>query len=70
MQGLLAPGILLDVVRHCVLFMQVAGSTVKVIPRYQQYRAMRKIIDRLLGHDGTGRAPRAWSGTRKAPASR
>lgn len=34
--------------------MQVAGSTVKVIPRYQQYRAMRKIIDRLLGRDGTG----------------
>ena len=53
-QGLLAPEILLDVVRHCVLFMQVAGSTVKVIPRYQQYRAMRKIIDRLLGRDGTG----------------
>jgi type I restriction enzyme R subunit len=53
-QGLLAPETLLDVVRHCVLFMQVAGSTVKVIPRYQQYRAMRKIIDRLLGRDGTG----------------
>jgi type I restriction enzyme, R subunit len=53
-QGLLAPEILLDVVRHCVLFMQVAGSTVKVIPRYQQYRAMRKIIERLLGRDGTG----------------
>ena len=53
-QGLLAPEILLDVVRHCVLFMQIAGSTVKVIPRYQQYRAMRKIIERLLGRDGTG----------------
>lgn len=53
-QGLLAPEILLDAVRHCVLFMSGPEGVVKVIPRYQQYRAMRKIIDRLLGRDGTG----------------
>ncbi|MCP4212867.1 MAG: type I restriction endonuclease subunit R [Halieaceae bacterium] len=53
-QGLLFPAILLDAIRHCVLFMQIGGEMAKVIPRYQQYRAMRKIIDRLLGENVDG----------------
>ncbi len=46
-QGLLAPEILLDVVRTCIVFMVTGKQLVKVVCRYQQYRAMLKIIERL-----------------------
>lgn len=46
-QGMLAPEILLDIVRNFTLFMNVGEHMVKVVCRYQQYRAVCKIIDRM-----------------------
>ena len=46
--GMLRPEILLDIVRHCVLFMQNTGTRIKIICRYQQYRALQHCIERLL----------------------
>jgi SWI2/SNF2 ATPase-like protein len=39
---------LLDLVRHFALFMQVEGRTIKVAARYQQFRAVRRAVERLL----------------------
>jgi type I restriction enzyme R subunit len=48
-QGVLPPDTLLDLVRHCILYMQVGkGKEVKIIARYQQQRAIGKICERLL----------------------
>lgn len=46
-QGMLAPESLLDIVRNFTIFMNVGEQLVKVVSRYQQYRAVIKIIDRL-----------------------
>lgn len=47
-QGLLAPDTLLDVLRTCTVFMETEGGRrVKVTCRYQQYRAARRIVERL-----------------------
>lgn len=46
-QGMLAPQILLDIVRNFIIFMNIGEHMVKVICRYQQYRAVSKIIGRL-----------------------
>lgn len=46
--GMLDPGNLLDIIRHYMLFMQTGGQTIKVVCRYQQYRAVNKAIQRLL----------------------
>jgi type I restriction enzyme R subunit len=45
--GMLAPERLLDLVRHFTLFMQVGQRTVKIVARYQQYRAVHRALDRL-----------------------
>lgn len=55
--GLLTPTHLLDVVRHYTLFMQAEGRTIKVVPRYQQFRAVTRALERLRtgkarGQDG------------------
>lgn len=57
-QGLLAPEILLDVIRNCTIFMVTGKQLVKVVCRYQQYRAMLKIIERLRN----GSSPEERSG--------
>lgn len=58
-QGLLAPATLLDVLRTCTVFMDTdAGKRVKVVCRYQQYRAARRIVERLR----TGQTPEERSG--------
>jgi len=58
-QGLLRPGTLLDVLRTSTVFMDTdSGRRIKVVSRYQQYRAARKIIRRLR----TGATPAARSG--------
>ncbi|WP_123101902.1 type I restriction endonuclease subunit R [Acidithiobacillus sulfuriphilus] len=47
-QGLLAPATLLDVLRTCTVFMDTdSGKRVKVVSRYQQYRAAHRITERL-----------------------
>jgi len=58
-QGLLAPDTLLDVLRTCSVFMDTdSGKRVKVVSRYQQYRAARRIVERLR----TGKTPQERSG--------
>ena len=58
-QGLLAPETLLDVLRTCSVFMDTdSGRRIKVVSRYQQYRAARKIVERLR----SGKTPEERSG--------
>jgi type I restriction enzyme R subunit len=45
--GMLRPTHLLDLVRHFTLFMPGDDHTVKVVARYQQYRAVRRAVARL-----------------------
>jgi len=46
--GMLNKEILVDILRHFTLFKEFAnGKTAKIICRYQQYRAVGKIIERL-----------------------
>ncbi len=46
--GMLRPAHLLDIIRHFSLYMQISGRTVKVVCRYQQFRAVHYAIARLL----------------------
>ena len=46
--GLLAPATLLDVLRDYVVYETEWGQQVKKLPRYQQYRAVRAAVERLL----------------------
>ncbi|RMH17338.1 MAG: type I restriction endonuclease subunit R [Acidobacteria bacterium] len=46
--GLLRPAHLLDVLRHFTLFKEGGGRKVKIVCRYQQFRAVHYAIDRLL----------------------
>lgn len=58
-QGLMAPATLLDVLRTCSVFMDTdSGKRVKVVCRYQQYRAAQRILQRLR----SGKTPEARSG--------
>lgn len=58
-QGLLAPAALLNVLRTSTVFMDTdAGRRIKVVCRYQQYRAARKIVERLRA----GKTPEARFG--------
>lgn len=58
-QGLLVPATLLDVLRTCSVFMDTdSGQRIKVVCRYQQYRAARKIVQRLRD----GKTPLTRSG--------
>jgi len=56
--GLLRPEHLLDVVRNFTLFTEATGRKIKIVARYQQFRAVHESIRRLR----TGRA-RAQAGT-------
>lgn len=57
-QGVLPKETLLDLVRTCSIFMDVGKVRAKVVARYQQYRAVCKIVDRLR----TGKTPTDRSG--------
>ena len=58
-QGLLNPHCLLDLLRTCSVFMDLPnGKRVKVVARYQQHRAARRIVERLR----TGGTPADRSG--------
>lgn len=61
-QGLLNKEILVDVLRHFSLFMEIKeGVEVKIICRYQQYRAVGKMLDRLRNnHNGEDRSGVVW----------
>ena len=60
--GMLNKEILLDVLRHFTLFMEInEGLEVKVVCRYQQYRAVGKILQRLRsGKTARGRSGVVW----------
>lgn len=45
--GMLRPSILLDLVRHFTLFMETDTRRVKVVARYQQYRAVHRSVRRM-----------------------
>jgi type I restriction enzyme R subunit len=45
--GMLRPAHLLDIVRNFTLFMPIESRTVKIVGRYQQFRAVQRSIERL-----------------------
>jgi len=45
--GMLRPAHLLDLIRHFTIYQQVNGRTVKVVSRYQQFRAVHYAVERL-----------------------
>ncbi|MGC8492348.1 MAG: type I restriction endonuclease subunit R [Syntrophobacteraceae bacterium] len=45
--GMLRPAHLLDILRNFILFTVEDGALIKLCPRYQQYRAVQKSIQRL-----------------------
>jgi type I restriction enzyme R subunit len=45
--GMLRPPHLLDIIRHFTIYQQVEGRTVKVVSRYQQFRAVHAAVERL-----------------------
>ena len=61
-QGMLPPETLLDILRSCAVFMDTdSGKRVKVVCRYQQYRAARKMLARLrVGQDADQRSGVVW----------
>ena len=67
-QGMLPKETLLDIVRTCTVFMDVGKTRAKIVSRYQQYRAMQKII--APASHRTRRPPNdpASSGTRRERA--
>ena len=46
--GLLSPATLLDILRDYVVYEPERGRIVKKVPRYQQYRAVRAALQRML----------------------
>ena len=56
--GLLAPATLLDILRDYVVYEPERGRLTKKLPRYQQYRAVRAALARLL----TGQRPEERGG--------
>ncbi len=46
--GMLRRDHLIDVLRHFTLFKESAGKTVKIVCRYQQFRAVHYAVERLL----------------------
>ena len=59
--GLLSPAILLDILRDYVVYEPERGRLVKKLPRYQQYRAVRAALARILSGNGpTERGGVVW----------
>jgi type I restriction enzyme R subunit len=60
--GMLNKEIMLDVLRHFTLFTEIKeGLVVKIVCRYQQYRAVGKILQKLRsGHTGNERSGVVW----------
>ena len=59
--GLLSPTALLDILRDYVVYEPERGRLVKKLPRYQQYRAVRAAMSRILtGNKPTDRGGVVW----------
>jgi len=53
--GMLEPSHLLDIIRNYIVFIEDdEGRTIKIVPRYMQYRGVRKIIERLRKEQAGG----------------
>ena len=60
-QGMLHPERLLDITRSLTLFMDAGKQRIKIIARYQQYRAVNKIIQRIArGESAMDRSGVVW----------
>ncbi len=61
-RGMLNKEILVDVLKHFTLFMTLdSGNEIKIVPRYQQYRAVGKILKRLRdGKNANERSGVVW----------
>ncbi|MCR8923201.1 type I restriction endonuclease [Dasania sp. GY-MA-18] len=60
-QGMLHPERLLDITRSFTLFMDAGSARIKVICRYQQYRAVEKILTKMRsGNTGLDRSGVVW----------
>ena len=61
-QGMLSKENLLDLIQNFTLFMEVSeGKEIKIVSRYQQFRAVQKIKERLLnGETPTERSGVIW----------
>lgn len=60
-QGMLPKETLLDIVRNFIIFKQDEDKTIKLAPRYQQYRAVSKIVKRLqTGQSADERSGVIW----------
>jgi len=60
-QGMLQPQRLLDITRSFTLFMDAGKQRIKIIARYQQYRAVNKIIQRIQnGESAMDRSGVVW----------
>jgi len=60
-QGMLQPDRLLDMLRSFTLFMDAGDKRIKAICRYQQYRAVNKIIERMrAGESSLERSGVVW----------
>lgn len=60
-QGMLHPERLLDITRSFTLFMDAGNTRIKVICRYQQYRAVEKILTKMRsGNSGLDRSGVVW----------
>lgn len=56
--SLLEPSRLLDLIAHFIVFEQTDAGTIKKISRYQQFRAVNKIVGRVI--DGKHRRGLVW----------
>jgi len=60
-QGMLPKDTLLDIVRNFILFMEAGDQQIKVACRYQQYRAVLKMVERLrVGNTPMERSGVIW----------
>jgi len=60
-QGMLHPRNLIDITNNFTLFMDAGKQRIKVVARYQQYRAVNKIIQRIrTGETGDERSGVVW----------
>lgn len=59
--GMFTPSALLDLIRNFIIYEPVDGRLIKKVARYQQYRAVNKVIERLkTGKDRKGKSGVIW----------
>jgi type I restriction enzyme R subunit len=59
-QGMFPKETLVDLLQNFVLFTTKADAVIKVVPRYQQYRAILKGLERIRSNKGAARGGVIW----------